>query len=118
MDKAARNQPCADVQGRSPNTPRSDGQAVTAIASSADFYPEDGPPGFVEWTFLVPAKCEFGAGVYEIRFVRALTEAERKQRGWVPTILAANEAAPLSVAAQVPQPIREPESLLSNEVGK
>lgn len=52
--------------------------ATKAVALSANFEPEDGPSGFIEWTFLVPATSEIGAGVFEISFDRLLSAAERE----------------------------------------
>lgn len=53
------------------------GEAVAALAVSADFEPQDTPDGFVEWTFAVRNSVPFGAGLYEIRHVRYLAEGER-----------------------------------------
>lgn len=47
-----------------------------AFASTADFYPEEEPEGFVQWTFAVPKTARFGAGLFEIRHVRNLTSDE------------------------------------------
>ena len=59
---------------------RLEGARTVVMAVSADFYPEDTPKGFVEWTFAAPAEAPFGAGLYELRFVRLLTDEERATR--------------------------------------
>lgn len=50
---------------------------VVIMAVTANFYPEDTPRGFVEWTFAAPDTAPFGAGLYELRFLRLLTDEER-----------------------------------------
>lgn len=46
------------------------------IALSADFEP-DGYPDMTTLTFLADANGRFGAGLYELRFVRPLEDHER-----------------------------------------
>lgn len=46
------------------------------IALSADFEPEDWP-GMTTMTFLANETGSFGAGLFEVRFVRTLTAEER-----------------------------------------
>jgi len=46
------------------------------IALSADFEPE-GWSGMTTMTFLADDKGKFGAGLYELRFVRCLSDDER-----------------------------------------
>lgn len=52
------------------------GEPVAALALSADFAPEGGRDGFVEWTFAVPKHHAFGAGVWDISFRRKLSADE------------------------------------------
>jgi hypothetical protein len=49
---------------------------LALISATADFEPEHGPDGMIEWTFLAPKTAEVGAGAYELRFVRTLSPAE------------------------------------------
>ncbi len=53
---------------------------TTALAVSANFYPEDTPKGFIEITLAVPEGAAFGAGLFELRFLRLLTPEERATR--------------------------------------
>ena len=57
-------------------TSADEGREITGYALSADFEPEDGPDGFIEWSFLVPRNSVFGAGVYRISFERPLNDRE------------------------------------------
>ena len=59
-----------------------DTDVVRMVSATADFYPEDAPEGFFEWTFLVPRTAGVGAGLYELRFVRALTPEELAARDY------------------------------------
>ena len=59
-------------------------EPISAMSLTADFYPgikegesiENYDGNSIEWTFAMPRNTSFGAGVYEIRFVRNLNEEE------------------------------------------
>jgi len=49
---------------------------IYGFSSTADFDPADEPEGFITWTFAVPKSGNIGPGLYELRFVRNLTQDE------------------------------------------
>lgn len=70
------------------------GMGVFAVSDSADFDPAGGEYGpgktCITWTFACPRQTVVGPGLYELRFVRALTaeESARSRTGGVGAVLA------------------------------
>lgn len=54
-----------------------DSGSFVGLAVSADFSPEYTARGFVELTLAVPKTVSICVGLFEVRFLRALTEDEQ-----------------------------------------
>lgn len=61
---------------------------ILMISGSADFEPRDAPEGMITWTFMMPKTVPVSAGLFELRFIRTLTRAERDARDYAPILSA------------------------------
>lgn len=55
---------------------------VFAILCGLDFEPEDRPEGYIEAHFLATPDTRWTPGLYEVRFVRTLSEDEWQSRDY------------------------------------
>jgi hypothetical protein len=63
-----------------------------AVLAALDFEPEDRPAKMIEATFLVDESTNWLAGLYEVRFVRALSAQEWSARSYRDAIAEAAKA--------------------------